>query len=230
MAQSRGDTTDTAPAAPPHAGSSAPVRPPHNQVTIQPPASRVTELAPRVEALLISVDRPLPALRIAEAVGLLPRTEESDAAPLPSGKDQANAAKLVGEVVRNLNDQYTQSGRAFRVEEVSAGYRVMTLPAFAGVVTDFHRSRQQSRLSRAAVETLAIVAYRQPMTRAELESIRGVSCGEVLKTLLERRMLTIKGRAEELGRPMLYGTTRQFLDAFGLSSIKDLPAPADLKI
>jgi segregation and condensation protein B len=83
-------------------------------------------------------------------------------------------------------------------------------------------------LSRAGLESLAIIAYRQPVTRAQLEAIRGVACGEVLRTLMDRRLITIKGRAEELGRPLLYATTKEFLDAFGLSSIKDLPSVGDL--
>ena len=76
--------------------------------------------------------------------------------------------------------------------------------------------------------TLSIIAYRQPITRAELEAIRGVACGEVVRTLMDRRLVKITGRAEELGRPMLYGTTRQFLDTFGLASVKDLPKPEEL--
>ena len=90
-----------------------------------------------------------------------------------------------------------------------------------------HRSRASTRLSKPALETLAIIAYRQPITRAELEAIRGVACGEVVRSLMERKMVKITGRAEELGRPMLYGTTRQFLDTFGLSSVKDLPKPEE---
>ena len=86
------------------------------------------------------------------------------------------------------------------------------------------------RLSRAALETLSIIAYRQPVTRASLEAIRGVACGEILRALLERRLVMIKGRAEELGRPMLYGTTKHFLDVFGLSSLKDLPKPEEFGI
>jgi segregation and condensation protein B len=105
----------------------------------------------------------------------------------------------------------------------------MTLPEHAETLAEFHRSRLPGKLSRAAVETLAIIAYKQPITRAQLEAIRGVSCGEVLKSLMERRIVTIKGRAEELGRPMLYGTTKQFLDQFGLASINDLPTPAELR-
>jgi segregation and condensation protein B len=85
-----------------------------------------------------------------------------------------------------------------------------------------------SRLTPAALETLAIIAYRQPVLRADLEAIRGVACGEVLRGLLERRLVRIVGRAEELGRPMLYGTTKEFLQIFGLGSLKDLPKSEDL--
>jgi segregation and condensation protein B len=86
-----------------------------------------------------------------------------------------------------------------------------------------HQQRQQSRLSQAALETLAIIAYRQPVMRAEIEAIRGVACGEVLRGLLERRMIRVTGRAEELGRPMLYGTTKEFLRLFGVAGLGDLP-------
>jgi len=104
----------------------------------------------------------------------------------------------------------------------------MTLPDHAAAIAAFHGAASQSKLSRAAVETLAIIAYRQPVTRATLEAIRGVACGEVVRTLLERKLIAIAGRAEELGRPMLYATSKQFLDAFGLASNKDLPALSDL--
>jgi len=102
----------------------------------------------------------------------------------------------------------------------------MTRPEHAPVLAAIRQQQLHGKLSRAAVETLAIIAYKQPITRADLESIRGVACGEVLRSLMERRLVTIDGRAEEPGRPMLYGTTREFLDQFGLASLKDLP-PAD---
>ncbi|HEX2839446.1 MAG TPA: SMC-Scp complex subunit ScpB [Phycisphaerales bacterium] len=221
MSRSRAQTTDAAQVAPvaqpvEGGGAAAP--------EISP------ELTAKVEALLISVDRALAAQRIAEAVGLLPKSGDGEEAAALSGKDVARAARTISMAIGVLNEQYHATNRAFRIEELSAGYRVMTLPAYAATVAEFHKSRQQTKLSRAAVESLAIIAYKQPITRAELESIRGVSCGEVLKSLLERRLITIRGRAEELGRPMLYGTTKQFLDTFGLSSIKDLPAPTDLKV
>jgi segregation and condensation protein B len=104
------------------------------------------------------------------------------------------------------------------------------LPAFAPVVARLRGEKQQTRLTQPAIETLAIVAYRQPIQRSEIEAIRGVACGEVLRGLLERRLVRIVGRAEELGRPMLYGTTSEFLKVFGLSSLSDLPQSKELRI
>lgn len=167
-----------------------------------------------VEAILLSVDRPIPVAKILEPLG-------------PVLGVQVDAAGVEAAIER-LNKAYDEQGRAFRVEPVSGGYRLMTRPEYAPVIAAMHRARASTRLSRSALETLAIIAYRQPMTRAELEAIRGVACGEVLRSLLDRKMIKITGRAEELGRPMLYGTTPQFLDAFGLASIKDLPKPEEL--
>ena len=140
-----------------------------------------------------------------------------------------SAERIVERLVAALNEEYQGTGRAFRIERIAGGLRLLTLPAFAPTLARFHKDRQQTRLSKAAVETLAIIAYRQPITRAELESIRGVACGEVLKSLIDRHLVGIRGRAEELGRPLLYGTTRQFLDHFGLASTADLPSPDELK-
>lgn len=187
------------------------------------------DLAPVVEAILLSLDRPVTTDRLAEGLGLVkPRGNEPDAACDPA--ELAAGGALVLDAVKILNEQYTQSSRSFRIEAVAGGYRLMTLPAFADRITAYHQTRLSGRLSRASVETLAIIAYKQPLTKAGLEAIRGVSCGEVLKTLMDRRLVTIKGRAEELGRPMLYGTTKTFLDQFGLESIKDLPTVAELKV
>lgn len=170
-------------------------------------------IAPSVEALLVSADRPVAAAKVAEVLG-------------PTFGPGVSAGG-VREAVELLNRAYTDQGRSFRIEAVSGGLRIMTRPEYADVLARFHGQRAQTRLSRAAIETLAIIAYKQPITRAEVESIRGVSSGEILRTLLERRLVTIAGRAEELGRPMLYGTTRQFLEVFGLASLKDLPPPGE---
>jgi len=139
------------------------------------------------------------------------------------------ACRRIEREIDALNASYEREGRSFRIERVSGGCRVMTLSAFAPSVAALARERQQQKLTRAAIETLAIIAYKQPITRAQLEAIRGVACGEVLRSLMERRVITIKGRAEELGRPILYGTSRQFLEYFGLASIADLPQVAELR-
>ncbi len=174
-----------------------------------PPTEGFT-LDAAVEAILLTTERPLAPAKVAEALSAW--LEDAEDGP----------AEVAGAVER-LNTDYAAGGRAFRIEQVAGGYRAMTVPELAPALAGFHRARLAGRLSRPAVETLAIIAYRQPVTRAQLESIRGVGCGEVLRTLMERRLVTITGRAEELGRPMLYGTTKTFLDTFGLANLKDLP-------
>jgi len=177
------------------------------------PASSPEELALRVEAVLLTTDRPLPTPRLAELLGL-------------SG---SAGAKSVNAAVDALNKVYTSSERSFRIEALANGWQIMTLPRFADVLAALHRSRQDTRLSPAALETLAIIAYKQPILRADIESIRGVASGEVIRSLMERHLVKIVGRAEELGRPMLYGTTKTFLEVFGLASTKDLPQVEELK-
>lgn len=165
-----------------------------------------------IEALLLSSDRPLASARIIEALSL---------------DEQPGAPRVVREAVDRLNKSYETTGRSFRIEQVAGGYRAMLRSEHAPVLAALNRLQQSHTLSRAAVETMAIIAYKQPITRALLESIRGVGCGEVLRSLLDKRLIDITGRAEELGRPMLYGTTKRFLEVFGLASLKDLPNAAD---
>ena len=172
-------------------------------------------LAARVEAVLLAADRPLSDGRIADLLGL----ELSDGSP---------AGRVRG-AVEELNTQYTDGGRAFRIEQVAGGRQMLTRSEFAPLVERLRGARAQQRLTPAALETLAIVAYRQPILRAGIEAIRGVACGEVLRALMERRMVRIVGRSEELGRPMLYGTTTEFLKVFGLASISDLPQAKEMR-
>ena len=167
-------------------------------------------LEARVEALLFASDRPLSEPRLTGLLGIAAK---------------GSAARLQ-QCVAALNEQYDVHGRAFRIERLAGGYQVLTRTEFGPLLLRQHRDRQQSRLTPSAMETLSIIAYRQPVLRAEIEAIRGVACGEVLRGLLERRMIRIAGRAEELGRPMLYGTTQEFLKVFGLASLDDLPAVA----
>ena len=162
-------------------------------------------LAPRVEAALLTSDRAMTAGRLAEALDL------PASGPVKAAIDQLNTA-------------YEATGRSFRIEEVAGGYSVMTLPQYADVLLALKRGKNSSRLSPAALETLSIIAYKQPVLRADIEAIRGVACGETLRSLMERHLVKITGRAEEIGRPMLYGTTKQFLEVFGLANLKDLPA------
>lgn len=168
-------------------------------------------LPQRVEAVLLAADRPMADGRIADVLGL------------ELGAPQVRAA------IDELNAGYEATGRTFRIEQVAGGRQVMTISALGPVVARLRGERAQARLTQAALETLAVVAYRQPILRADIEAIRGVACGEVLRSLMERRMVRIVGRSEEIGRPMLYGTTGEFLRTFGIASISDLPQAKDLK-
>jgi len=168
------------------------------------------EIAAVVEAVLVATDSPLSAAKIAEL------------AQLPG-------QRAVKQAIADLNERYEQTGCTFRVEEIANGYQILTLPEYHDVVSRLHKSRSDSRLSQAAMETLAIVAYRQPILRADIEAIRGVACGDVLRGLIEKQLVKIVGRAEVLGRPMLYGTTRHFLKVFGLANLDDLPRVEELR-
>ena len=157
-----------------------------------------------VEALLFSTDDPLTAPKIAQLIGI------GDA----------------GDVKRSiaaLNERYEQLGLSFRIDGIAKGYQMMTLPVFHPWVGKLHKAQAESRLSSAALETLAIVAYKQPVLRADVETIRGVAVGDMLVRLRDVNLVRIVGRAEEIGRPLLYGTTNRFLEVFGLQSLKDLP-------
>lgn len=171
-----------------------------------------------IEAALISSDRPLSAAKLAQVIAQTANITE-----------QPPTVQNIAQAVRQLNRFYEETGRSFRIEEVAGGYVIMTLPQYGPLLQQLHRAQSATRLSPAAMETLAIIAYKQPILRAQIEAIRGVSCGEVLRSLMEKKLIRIVGRAEELGRPMLYGTTRTFLEVFGLASLKDLPKAEELK-
>ena len=179
--------------------------PPTTASTTEALTAAIDALTPaaRVEAILVTSDRPVRASRLSDVTGL-------------SGSQVCDA-------VESLNASYESEGRVFRIVTLADGWQILTQPDVAPVLAKLLAAKQQSRLTQAAMETLAIIAYRQPVLRAEVEAIRGVACGEVLRGLLERRLVRISGRAEELGRPMLYGTTREFLRIFGLGGIDDLP-------
>jgi segregation and condensation protein B len=160
------------------------------------------------EALILASPEPIPLARLSS---LIPRCQPG------------LARALVGE----LNSEYAERGRAFEIWEVAGGFQLRTLPAFAAYVQASQPERPL-RLSHAALETLAVIAYRQPVTRAEIEHVRGVDAGAVLRSLLERHLLRIAGHREVPGRPLLYTTSRRFLEIFGLARIEDLPTLRDL--
>ncbi len=162
-----------------------------------------------VEALLFVADEPLSASKIAHSI---------------TGLD----SRQVRRVVEQLRTEYQAEGRAFTIEELAGGFRMLTRTEFHPYLKVLFRQPREARLSSAALETLAIVAYKQPVNRAEVEAIRGVDCSGVLGTLLEYRLIKIVGRSQELGRPLLYGTTKEFLEHFGLRSIRDLPSVQEL--
>lgn len=175
------------------------------------PGSRVTQLVrspklARVEAALFVADAPL-SLRKLVQVAVLADVQEAQ------------------QLVEELNQQYDAAGTAFRVERVAAGLRLLTRPVFARWLDRIHHRQETLKLSPALLETLAIIAYRQPITRADIEAIRGVQSAEIVKQLMDRQLVRIAGEDDSLGRPYLYGTTRYFLEAFGLRSLADLPQP-----
>jgi segregation and condensation protein B len=160
-------------------------------------------------------------MRWLEAVLILSREALSNRklAKLAGLADATEARTLI----RRLNQHLEQDGRAFRIEEVAGGMTMLTRPQFAPWLRRLAHVPSVTKLSQSAMETLAVVAYRQPVLRADIEAIRGVGCSEVLKQLMESELVRICGRSEDLGRPYLYGTTKRFLQIFGLRSADRLP-------
>lgn len=158
----------------------------------------------RTEAILFVAREPLSSRKLAHFSGLLDGTEART-------------------LVRRLNRRYDADGTAFRVEEVAGGFQLMTRAKFGGWLRRLFQVPMETRLSSPALETLAVVAYRQPVMRADIDAVRGVDCGEILRQLMERDLVRLLGRSDDLGRPYLYGTTKRFLQIFGLRHLEDLP-------
>jgi segregation and condensation protein B len=175
------------------------------------PATRIRDgRMQRLEAVLLLAREPLNSRKLAQFANLADGTEART-------------------LVRKLNEAYDAAGRAFRVEEVASGYQLFTRPGFATWLRKLGHVPAEMRLSAPALETLAVIAYRQPVPRADIEAIRGVNCGEILRQLMERDLARISGRSDELGRPFLYGTTRRFLQVFGLVDLDELPRAEKLR-
>ena len=164
----------------------------------------LTELKKIVEALIFASDSPISENRIKNVITEL-------------DTDQ------IHEIVDELNREYDQHERAFKIVRLAGGYQLVTRSEYANYIKQYYKGRSKSRLSRAALETLAIIAYRQPITRPEIDIIRGVNSDSVLRTLLSVGLIEDVGRALTVGRPILYSTTFEFLQHFGLSGLDELP-------
>lgn len=164
-----------------------------------------------VEATLFASQTPLTADEVARA-------------------DENLDAESVVEAIRTLRDAYEESERAFQIYQLGDGYQILTRPEYAPYLERFDSVPRAPHLSPAALETLAIIAYRNPIGRIEIEEVRGVSASSVLRTLLDWELVEVVGRGEGLGRPLLYGVTRMFLEHFGLKDLSDLPAPDELPV
>jgi segregation and condensation protein B len=164
-----------------------------------------------VEATLFASQTPLAADEIARA-------------------DESLVAEIVVEAIQALRDAYEKSERAFQIYQLGDGYQILTRPEYAPYLERFDSVPRAPHLSPAALETLAIIAYRNPIGRIEIEEVRGVSASSVLRTLLDWELVDVVGRGEGLGRPLLYGVTRKFLEHFGLKDLSDLPASDELPV
>jgi segregation and condensation protein B len=164
----------------------------------------------RVEAVLFLAREPLSSRRIAQLASLADGTEART-------------------LIRRLNQLYDTEGSAFRVEELAGGYQMLTRPMFGPWLRRLMQTPVEMRISAPAMETLAVVAYRGPVLRAEVEAIRGVQCGDILRQLMDRDLVRIVGRSDDLGRPLVYATTKRFLQVFGLRHLDELPMSAELR-
>ncbi len=170
-----------------------------------------------IESLIFAADEPLRAQEIIRIIKAI------------DGEDQKISENNIDEAVESLNTIYIEQGRPFNIRRISEGYVYATNPKFAKYVGFLSAEKSKRRLSQAALETLAIVAYKQPVTKPDIEAIRGVNSDAILSTLLEKNLITISGRAETIGRPLIFSTTEEFLKYFALNKISDLPKPREVE-
>jgi len=168
------------------------------------------EIEREIEALLFASDTPLSAAKLASLVGTA-------------------STRRVLAAIGTLADFYREANRGFTIVEVAGGYQLSTLPEYSGVISRLFKGRKKGKLTQPALETLAIIAYKQPISRMQIEAIRGVNCDGVLSTLIERELISISGRGDGIGKPFLYATTKKFLEYLGLKDFRDLPDLAELE-
>ncbi len=159
-----------------------------------------------VEALIFASDSPLPARKIKELID-----------------EDTIGVKEIKEAIEQIKQFYEENDSPLEIQEVAGGYQIVTRKYYAPYITRLYKSRSTQRLTQKGLETLAIIAYKQPITKQEIEAIRGVNSDAVIRTLIERHLITVSGREKAPGNPLLYGTTKYFLEYFGLNDLSDLP-------
>jgi segregation and condensation protein B len=169
-----------------------------------------------IEALIFSSEEPIGETEIINAIKGI------------DGEDVSISVEDVQTCIDNLNTKFEEQKLSFKIIKIANGYLFSTRPEYAKYIGFLSSEKSKRRLSQAALETLAIIAYKQPITKPELESIRGVNSDYIINTLLEKNLIAITGRSESIGRPLLYGTTDEFLKYFGLYKLSDLPKPREI--
>jgi len=170
----------------------------------------LSKIKPVVEALIFASDAPITESRIKSIVEEL-------------------SISQIQNIIDELNEEYQKSNHAFQISRIGGGYQLVTRHEYANYIKKYYKGRSKSKLSRAALETLAIIAFKQPISRPEIDAIRGVNSDGVVKTLLERNLIYISGRAESVGHALLYSTTNEFLQHFGINDISELPRPKEIE-
>lgn len=166
------------------------------------------ELKRALEAVLFACDEPITLAKLKDVLA-------------DRGADE------IKEALSQLRADY--ESRAFSLEEIAGGWQLLTRPQYADIIGRLKKSKADRKLSAAALETLAIIAYKQPIKRVDIEAIRGAASGELVRALMERSLVKIAGREDVPGAPLQYGTTKEFLETFGLNSLEDLPRPEEVK-
>ncbi len=188
---------------------------PPNALRLEQPTpganSRQADLKQQIEALIFSSDEALPVKTIRVALG-----------------DETLTDLDIEQLIDSLNQDYDSTGRTFRIHHIAQGYRFLTEKQFHSTIQKLLQPKLQRKLSQAALETLAIIAYKQPISKPEIEAIRGTNADYVIRVLLEKNLIEVSGRGEGIGKPLLYGTTKEFLDYFNLGSLSDLPKPREI--
>ncbi|MEO0340131.1 MAG: SMC-Scp complex subunit ScpB [Bacteroidota bacterium] len=174
------------------------------------------QLNQHIESLIFTADRPISIKEIQSV--------------LQDAFETKFKLEDLEQAIQAIKEKFEEAQFSFQVHEIAEGYQFLSKPAYHNTIGVYLKQKTKRRLSKSALETISIIAYKQPVTKSELERIRGVSCDYAIQKLLEKELVSITGRSEGPGRPLLYGTSDRFMDYFGLKSIRDLPTPKDFKL